>query len=367
MVMQVSETLVTAAPVPMGNEQELDALDSCHREVLVTLRNLTRLIEHLDDNGPDEAARPDHARDIVRFSQPGCARAPRQRGTPDLPRPAAERRHRTGPARPAPAAGPRLARRGLADAVAAARRGRAGLLVVRHRRAAPGHRGLHRAVQGPHRPGRVADLPGSAPPDGRARRCRQRTRPPRRPQRLTRARRDGSPRCDTVAMQLTDGLLLAGAALGAGLLNAIAGGGSFLTFPALVFAGLPPIAANATSAVAVSPATSAACWASATNWRGCRARAAARGADLRRRWRRRGAAAAGDAGPGVLGGGAVAAAVRHRAVRARAAAAGCAPAPGRRHRGPHPASRRAVGQHARSACSPWRSTAATSTAAWASC
>ena len=66
MVMQVSETLVTAAPVPMGNEQELDALDSCHREVLVTLRDLTRLIEHLDDNGPDEAAGR-MARDIVRF------------------------------------------------------------------------------------------------------------------------------------------------------------------------------------------------------------------------------------------------------------------------------------------------------------
>jgi hemerythrin-like domain-containing protein len=66
MVMQVSETLVTAAPVPMGNEQELDALDSCHREVLVTLRDLTRLIEHLDDNGPDEAAGR-LARDIVRF------------------------------------------------------------------------------------------------------------------------------------------------------------------------------------------------------------------------------------------------------------------------------------------------------------
>ncbi|HMW23337.1 MAG TPA: sulfite exporter TauE/SafE family protein [Burkholderiaceae bacterium] len=48
-------------------------------------------------------------------------------------------------------------------------------------------------------------------------------------------------------------LLLALAALGAGALNAIAGGGSFLTFPALVFAGVPPIAANATSAVAVSP------------------------------------------------------------------------------------------------------------------
>ncbi len=43
------------------------------------------------------------------------------------------------------------------------------------------------------------------------------------------------------------------AALAAGVLNAIAGGGSFLTFPALVFAGVPPVAANATSAVAVSP------------------------------------------------------------------------------------------------------------------
>ena len=43
------------------------------------------------------------------------------------------------------------------------------------------------------------------------------------------------------------------AALAAGVLNAIAGGGSFLTFPALVFAGVPPVAANATSAIAVSP------------------------------------------------------------------------------------------------------------------
>ncbi|EXJ12083.1 sulfite exporter TauE/SafE family protein [Nitrincola nitratireducens] len=39
----------------------------------------------------------------------------------------------------------------------------------------------------------------------------------------------------------------------AGVLNSIAGGGSFLTFPALVWAGVPPIAANATSAVAVLP------------------------------------------------------------------------------------------------------------------
>lgn len=54
--------------------------------------------------------------------------------------------------------------------------------------------------------------------------------------------------------------LLAAAALGAGMLNAIAGGGSFLTFPALVFTGIPPIAANATSALAVSPGYLGSTW-----------------------------------------------------------------------------------------------------------
>lgn len=48
-------------------------------------------------------------------------------------------------------------------------------------------------------------------------------------------------------------LLLIVAAFAAGVLNAVAGGGSFLTFPALVFAGVPPVAANATSTVAVCP------------------------------------------------------------------------------------------------------------------
>ncbi len=52
---------------------------------------------------------------------------------------------------------------------------------------------------------------------------------------------------------LFDFTLLAVAAFAAGALNAIAGGGSFLTFPALVFTGVPPIVANATSALAVSP------------------------------------------------------------------------------------------------------------------
>ena len=48
-------------------------------------------------------------------------------------------------------------------------------------------------------------------------------------------------------------LVLIAAAFGAGILNTIAGGGTFLTFPALVFIGLPPVMANATSTVAVFP------------------------------------------------------------------------------------------------------------------
>ncbi len=48
-------------------------------------------------------------------------------------------------------------------------------------------------------------------------------------------------------------LLLIVSAFFAGVLNAVAGGGSFLTFPALIMAGVPPLNANATSTVAVSP------------------------------------------------------------------------------------------------------------------
>ena len=52
---------------------------------------------------------------------------------------------------------------------------------------------------------------------------------------------------------MTEYLLLAVAAFLAGMLNTVAGGGTFLTFPALVYTGVPPVAANATSAVAVFP------------------------------------------------------------------------------------------------------------------
>lgn len=48
-------------------------------------------------------------------------------------------------------------------------------------------------------------------------------------------------------------LLLIVSAFFAGVLNAVAGGGSFLTFPALILAGVPPLNANATSTVAVAP------------------------------------------------------------------------------------------------------------------
>lgn len=45
------------------------------------------------------------------------------------------------------------------------------------------------------------------------------------------------------------------ATLTAGALNAVAGGGSFITLPALLFAGIAPVAANATSTFAVWPAS----------------------------------------------------------------------------------------------------------------
>ncbi len=48
-------------------------------------------------------------------------------------------------------------------------------------------------------------------------------------------------------------ILVAVAAVAAGLVNAIAGGGTLITFPALLATGMPPIAANITSTVALCP------------------------------------------------------------------------------------------------------------------
>lgn len=54
-------------------------------------------------------------------------------------------------------------------------------------------------------------------------------------------------------MTIAQAVLIFVAAVGAGALNSVAGGGSFLTFPALLFVGVPPILANATSTVALWP------------------------------------------------------------------------------------------------------------------
>jgi len=55
------------------------------------------------------------------------------------------------------------------------------------------------------------------------------------------------------AMNVSDTALLLGAGLAAGTVNAIAGGGSLVTFPALLAVGLAPKPANFTNSVAVCP------------------------------------------------------------------------------------------------------------------
>jgi hypothetical protein len=56
-------------------------------------------------------------------------------------------------------------------------------------------------------------------------------------------------------------LFLIVSAFGAGLMNSVAGGGTFLTFPALIFSGVPAVMANATSTVALFPGSLASAWA----------------------------------------------------------------------------------------------------------
>jgi hypothetical protein len=54
-------------------------------------------------------------------------------------------------------------------------------------------------------------------------------------------------------MQIGDVGLLVGAGLVAGAVNAVAGGGSLITFPSLLATGLSPVTANVTNALAVWP------------------------------------------------------------------------------------------------------------------
>ena len=59
---------------------------------------------------------------------------------------------------------------------------------------------------------------------------------------------------------LFDTTLLLVAAFVAGALNAVAGGGSFLTLPALVLTGVPPVTANATGTLALLPGYLSGAW-----------------------------------------------------------------------------------------------------------
>ncbi len=54
-------------------------------------------------------------------------------------------------------------------------------------------------------------------------------------------------------MEPLDLILVALAAVAAGLINALAGGGTLITFPMLVAVGIPPVAANITNTVALCP------------------------------------------------------------------------------------------------------------------
>ncbi len=59
-------------------------------------------------------------------------------------------------------------------------------------------------------------------------------------------------------MDLTQAIILFGVGLFGGVWNAIAGGATLFTFPALMAAGLPPIVANATNYLAMLPSNAAA-------------------------------------------------------------------------------------------------------------
>ncbi|MDB5409128.1 MAG: hypothetical protein JWL84_4040 [Rhodospirillales bacterium] len=63
-------------------------------------------------------------------------------------------------------------------------------------------------------------------------------------------------------------ILLTLAAFFAGMLNAVAGGGAFIAFPALIFAGMPALNANASSTVALFPGQFASAFAYRSDIRG---------------------------------------------------------------------------------------------------
>lgn len=64
-----------------------------------------------------------------------------------------------------------------------------------------------------------------------------------------------------LVMELWQIALVGSAAFFAGAMNSVAGGGTFFSFPALLTAGVPPVVANASNAVALWPASLSGAWA----------------------------------------------------------------------------------------------------------
>ena len=69
-----------------------------------------------------------------------------------------------------------------------------------------------------------------------------------------------------------DYILITLAAMGAGLVNALAGGGTLISFPMLIAVGLPAVAANVTNTVALVPGYLGATFAQLDDLRGQRQR-----------------------------------------------------------------------------------------------
>ena len=59
---------------------------------------------------------------------------------------------------------------------------------------------------------------------------------------------------------LISAIIAFAAAFAAGVINSVAGGGTLVTFPALVWLGVPSIVANATNAVSMTPGSMASAW-----------------------------------------------------------------------------------------------------------
>jgi len=64
----------------------------------------------------------------------------------------------------------------------------------------------------------------------------------------------------TASLDLTHAAVAFGASFLAGAINSVAGGGTLVSFPALIWLGLDSVTANATSTVAIWPFTVGGAW-----------------------------------------------------------------------------------------------------------